>query len=329
MPSGQSLTFFIPLRTELHSIVPMYKFLVGFTPHPFARLLRKNRKPSQVPMNRFFLFRAAASAATLCLLAFPSCVSKKKYTEMTSRFEECREARATLEGDTLKYGKVTRDLREEMAFLRASASQDIQNLSGELQAKENMLQATSETLQERERRIQEMSAIIDQQNQMLSSLLGKVKDALIGFDSDELTVQMKEGKVYVSLSENLLFSSGSTQVNKEGQNALQKLAGVLAKNPDIKVMIEGHTDSIPVGQSSRFKDNWDLSVLRATSIVRILSDNGVQPAQVTAAGRGEYFPVASNESKEGRQKNRRTEIILSPDLAPLFELMSRNDSGGR
>ncbi|SDL98131.1 chemotaxis protein MotB [Catalinimonas alkaloidigena] len=280
-------------------------------------------------MNRFFLFRAAASAATLCLLAFPSCVSKKKYTEMTSRFEECREARATLEGDTLKYGKVTRDLREEMAFLRASASQDIQNLSGELQAKENMLQATSETLQERERRIQEMSAIIDQQNQMLSSLLGKVKDALIGFDSDELTVQMKEGKVYVSLSENLLFSSGSTQVNKEGQNALQKLAGVLAKNPDIKVMIEGHTDSIPVGQSSRFKDNWDLSVLRATSIVRILSDNGVQPAQVTAAGRGEYFPVASNESKEGRQKNRRTEIILSPDLAPLFELMSRNDSGGR
>ena len=265
-------------------------------------------------------------APLLLLLAVASlgaCVSKKKYVEMESRFTSCRDARSGLEGDTLRYGKQVGDLQDELSFLRASTSQDIRNLSGELVQKESRLQATEETLQERERRIREMSAIIQEQNQVLNSLLEKVRSALVGFDSDELTVNMKEGKVYVSLSENLLFSSGSTQVNKAGRDAIQKLARVLANNPEINVLIEGHTDDVPVGSSARFRDNWELSVLRATSIVHILTETGVKPAQVTAAGHGEFQPVASNQDKEGRQKNRRTEIILSPDLAPLFELMGR------
>ena len=145
-------------------------------------------------------------------------------------------------------------------------------------------------------------------------------DALVGFNASELSVAVKNGKVYVSLQEELLFPSGSAVVNKKGKEALGKLADVLNSNPDINVEIEGHTDSIPI--RGKYADNWALSVARSTAIVRILTDDyNVNPVRVTASGRSKYDPVDTNDSPEGRARNRRTEIILAPKLDELMKLI--------
>ena len=147
-----------------------------------------------------------------------------------------------------------------------------------------------------------------------------MSDALVGFNSNELTVSIKNGKVYVSLQENLLFPSGSAVVNPKGKLALGKLADVLNVNPDITVDIEGHTDSIPI--HGRYMDNWDLSTARANSIVRVLTnDYKVDPVRVIASGHSQYDPVQPNSTSEGRALNRRTEIILSPKLDELYKLL--------
>jgi chemotaxis protein MotB len=144
----------------------------------------------------------------------------------------------------------------------------------------------------------------------------------MGFENQGLAVTQKNGKVYVSLEEKLLFKSGSTVVDPKGAAALKKLSGVLEQNPDINVMIEGHTDDVPVIAGSTYKDNWDLSVLRATSIVRILLDGSkINPERLTTAGRSQYQPVEPAKTAESRQKNRRTEIILSPKLDELYKLV--------
>ena len=178
-----------------------------------------------------------------------------------------------------------------------------------------------EELNERERTINELQDMINAQNEKVQKLLSSVKDALLGFSSEELTVTEKDGKVYVAMSDKLLFESGSARVDKRGKEALAKLAEVLNKQSDIDVYIEGHTDSKPIN-TAQFKDNWDLSVIRATSVVRILTkDYGVNPLQIQPSGRGEYMPVADNESAEGRSKNRRTEIIMAPKLDKLYQML--------
>jgi chemotaxis protein MotB len=152
-------------------------------------------------------------------------------------------------------------------------------------------------------------------------------DALVNFRPEELTVSIKNGKVYVSLQESLLFPSGSAAVNPKGKEALGTLAQVLNLNPDINVSIEGHTDSIPM--KGKFEDNWALSVGRATSIVRILTDTyKVDPTRVIASGRSKYEPVDVNETPEGRARNRRTEIILSPKLDELMKLLETPATAG-
>lgn len=251
------------------------------------------------------------------------CVSSKKFKELEARYNSCSDARVALEADTLQTNNQYRRLQEEKAALETTASSDIAALSGQLNEKESTLQEQQRTLREREARLRELEGLVEKQQATLKNLLGRVQNALGGFGSDELTVQMREGRVYVSLSENLLFKSGRTDVDPKGADALQKLAQELARNPDITVMIEGHTDDVPIRRSARFEDNWDLSVLRATSIVRILNDNGVSPQQTVASGRGEYAPVASNDDQAGRSQNRRTEIILSPQLEELYELMGQ------
>jgi chemotaxis protein MotB len=150
-------------------------------------------------------------------------------------------------------------------------------------------------------------------------------NALVGFKSNELTVSIKNGKVYVSLQENLLFPSGSAVVNPKGKDALGKLAEVLNQNTDITVDIEGHTDSIPI--HGKYQDNWDLSLARAASIVRILTtDYKVDPTRIIASGHSQYDPVQPNITPEGRQQNRRTDIILSPKLDELYKLLQTPDA---
>ena len=268
----------------------------------------------------------------LCLLiAVTSCVSKKKYMvaengrlaalsservlnrnlgQQKDEIAKLKQQITDLMSDTTRLGQAIRDYRKSL----------YSNLSE--QEKLNMLlKEKMEKLAEREATINKLQAEVDAQNARLQSLLNSVKDALLGFSSDELTVTEKNGKIYVAMSDKLLFESGSAQVNKQGKEALGKLAEVLKKQHDIDVFIEGHTDNKPI-KTVQFKDNWDLSVVRATSVVRILTkDYGVNPLQILPCGRGEFMPVDNNESVEGRAHNRRTEIIMAPKLDKLMDIL--------
>ena len=268
----------------------------------------------------------------LCLLiAVTSCVSKKKYMvaengrlaalsrervlnrnlgQQKDEIAKLKQQITDLMSDTTRLGQAIRDYRKSL----------YSNLSE--QEKLNMLlKEKMEKLAEREATINKLQAEVDAQNARLQSLLNSVKDALLGFSSDELTVTEKNGKIYVAMSDKLLFESGSAQVNKQGKEALGKLAEVLKKQHDIDVIIEGHTDNKPI-KTVQFKDNWDLSVVRATSVVRILTkDYGVNPLQILPCGRGEFMPVDNNESVEGRAHNRRTEIIMAPKLDKLMDIL--------
>ena len=268
----------------------------------------------------------------LCLLiAVTSCVSKKKYMvaengrlaalsrervlnrnlgQQKDEIAKLKQQITDLMSDTTRLGQAIRDYRKSL----------YSNLS-EQEKLNILLKEKMEKLAEREATINKLQAEVDAQNARLQSLLNSVKDALLGFSSDELTVTEKNGKIYVAMSDKLLFESGSAQVNKQGKEALGKLAEVLKKQHDIDVFIEGHTDNKPI-KTVQFKDNWDLSVVRATSVVRILTkDYGVNPLQILPCGRGEFMPVDNNESVEGRAHNRRTEIIMAPKLDKLMDIL--------
>ncbi len=216
-----------------------------------------------------------------------------------------------LMNDTTQMGKGLRNYQS----LLANSNSENQRLTAQLSEKNQLLG-------ERDKTISQLQKVINDQNQRVKSLLDNVKGALNGFSSDELTVREEGGKVYVAMSDKLLFESGSANVNELGKQALGKLAEVLNKQTDIDIYIEGHTDSIPI-HTAIFQDNWDLSVIRSTSVVRILTETyDVSPLQIQPCGRGEFKPVDTNATPEGRAKNRRTEIIIAPKLDKLYELLN-------
>jgi chemotaxis protein MotB len=180
-------------------------------------------------------------------------------------------------------------------------------------------------LYQRELKLRELQDILAKKDSTVRVLKNTVANALMGFKDKGMTVTMKNGKVYVSLEEQLLFATGSAVVDKKGAEAIKQLGTVLEKNPDINILIEGHTDNVPLKGEGYMKDNWDLSVNRATSVVRILtSNNKINPKRLTAAGRSEYVPIELGNTKEARQKNRRIEIILTPKLDELFKVIESN-----
>lgn len=190
--------------------------------------------------------------------------------------------------------------------------------------KVNLDQLTIE-LKKREARVAELESILKSKDDAVNALKKKLSGALFGFEGKGLTITQKNGKVYVSMDENLLFASGSTKVEKKGVDALKEVAKVLEQNAEINILIEGHTDDVPMVGKGDIKDNWDLSVIRATAIVKIITQNStVDPHRLTAAGRGEYSPLDSEKSVEARKKNRRTEIILTPKLDELFKVLESN-----
>jgi chemotaxis protein MotB len=214
-------------------------------------------------------------------------------------------------------GKLQGDLSEQQKRLISARE--------ELEATRRRNEELASNLQERERRVNELEKLIAEKEKAVSQLRKKVSDALLNFKENDLTIEVRNGKVYVSLAEQLLFKSGSTQVDPKGQKALQQLAGVLKDSRDINILVEGHTDNVPMSKGTAcMGDNWDLSVLRATSIVEILQKSGVGPDRITAAGRGEHVPITANTTADGRAKNRRTEIILTPKLDELFQLLESN-----
>jgi len=200
----------------------------------------------------------------------------------------------------------------------------LKKMAAALNLKESRLNEMNSTLKEREMRVAELENVLSKKDSAVKALKTMVSAALLGFENDGLTVTQKNGKVYVSLEEQLLFASGSTIVDKKGESALKQLSGVLEKNTDINVLIEGHTDNVPI-KGGVIKDNWDLSVQRATAVVRIITTNSrVAPVRLTAAGRGEYQPVDVASTPEARKKNRRIEIILTPKLDELFQVLGSN-----
>lgn len=270
------------------------------------------------PMKRIVKFFCLALLATALMT---SCVAKKKYKDLQAqKLKVDDQYEALLNKWTVlntKYDSLTakyKDLEKKKKELIETSQTAQEKLNAELQTKIDLLE-------ESQKRITELQALIDKQKKSTEDLLAKIKGALTGFTSDELTVEMKDGKVYVSLSEKLLFKSGSAVVDKKGKEALAKVGEVLAKQTDVDIVIEGHTDSIPI-KTDYFKDNWDLSVMRATSIVRILTkDYKVDPKQIIPSGRADNLSVADNSTTEGRAKNRRTEIILSPKISDLIKLL--------
>jgi chemotaxis protein MotB len=253
----------------------------------------------------------------------------EKINDMNDQMREMMNDTATL-GE--KYRKSLADYHElndlydqtvqQNRLLLSKSSNERLALLDSLKKQQGELKKKEDELAAREQKVKELQSLLARQDSATNALRQKIQQALLGFEKSDLTVEQKNGKVYVSMAEKLLFASGSTEVNPKGKQALLKVADVLKKNRDISIAVEGHTDNVPISTAS-IKDNWDLSVLRATSVIRILTDAGVDAKQITASGRGEFFPVASNSNAEGKAKNRRTEIILTPNYEELAKLLGQ------
>ena len=256
-------------------------------------------------------------------------------TTLQNELEFLNRENQRLKGEYEILKKESIDLQAKFGALYTDKGQDaqmynqrIREKEAELEAKELQIAKNEALLSQRERELAEREASIielqrriDRQDSITRSINDALRNALVGFQSDEVSIEMRDGKVYLSLSNKLLFKSGSVDIEAKGKDAIRILAEVLKKNPEIDVMVEGHTDNVPI-KTAMYKDNWDLSVARAITIVRMLTSSyGVTPTRLTAAGRGEYMPKASNDNADGRALNRRTEIILTPNLEKILKII--------
>ncbi len=247
------------------------------------------------------------------------------YNRMSAKYTELQNAQEDLiKGNVKETQKILSELQEAQANLQKKEDL-LRQLEQNLDAKKTSLDELTFELDKRNARLAELENILNAQKKLVQDLKSKVSEALLGFENNGLTVTMKNGKVYVSLDEKLLFKSASWDIDANGKNALKKLAGVLEKNPDIQITIEGHTDNVPYNPgNSQLKDNWDLSTKRATSVIRVLLEGSkIDAKRLTASGRSQYLPVDDRNTPDARQKNRRTEIILTPDLTELYQLINK------
>lgn len=276
--------------------------------------------------------RLVYAALAFLMLGTSSCVTKKKYllaengrldalareAELKKQLIDSRAENDLLNENLTRLRKDTAEMRRNIRSYKEMLSANM----GEQDKLNELLTKKMQELDERERTINQLQDMMTSLNDKVQNILKGVKEALMGFSSDELSVREENGKIYVALSDKLLFQSGSATVDKRGKEALAKLASVLNQQKDVDVNIQGHTDTKPI-HTARFADNWDLSVIRATSVVRILTtEYGVSPLQIEPSGKGEFVPVADNESAEGRSKNRRTEIIIAPKLDELLKIIN-------
>ena len=259
-------------------------------------------------------FHISIFLVAIGVLSLSSCVSKGKLLASEGRVHKLQNDSSVTHSLLDECSASVKDLQEQRKMLQ-NANAASQNDLKDLTSKSKM------TIAEQARRLAHLQNLIQAQKDAMNKLKKTIGDALINFKADELSVYIKDGKVYVSLQEKLLFKSGSDVVDPKGREALGSLAQVLNNTPDINVMIEGHTDTVPI-KKEKFQDNWALSTARATAIVRILTkDYMVNAHSIIASGRGEFSPVKVNDTDAGRAANRRTEIILSPNLNELFKLL--------
>lgn len=257
---------------------------------------------------------------SLFALFLTSCVSTKKYQAALDREQSLLSQNTQLNDEVVRLRNQVENLQKDNARLISQIDEALKKYS-EASGQANL---TQKQLEEEQKRLLELRRLLQQQRDAVENLRKKMADALVGFNSNELSVFTKNGRVYVSMQESLLFPSGSAVVNEKGKAALQTVAQALNNNPDINVVVEGHTDSIPIRRT--FEDNWALSVARATSIVRLLTNTyAVDPVRVTASGRSYFEPVDTNSTPEGRARNRRTEIILAPKLDQILQLLEQTN----
>jgi len=255
--------------------------------------------------------------------------TKSEYEKANENYENLKKTYDLMVDQNSKESAKSKSATEKLMKQLQKTQEDLQNqedalraLEGSLLKKEEALKKLTADLEAREKRVKELEDMINKKDERLAAIKKKLKDALLGFENNGLTIEQKNGKVYVSLDESLLFASGSYAVGERGTDALKKLAKVLETNTDINIVVEGHTDNVPLKSKGDIEDNWDLSVKRATSVVKIMTKNSkVDPKRLTAAGRGEYLPLDLSNTTEGRKKNRRIEVILTPKLDELFQLL--------
>jgi chemotaxis protein MotB len=248
-----------------------------------------------------------------------------EFNKISARYDELQNAQeALIRGNVKETQKLLTELQAAQENLQKKEDL-LRQLEQNLDLKKTSLDELTFELDKRNARLVELENILDAQKKVVQDLKSKVSEALLGFENNGLTVTMKNGKVYVSLDEKLLFKSASWDIDANGKNALKKLAGVLERNPGIQVTIEGHTDNVPYNPGSgQLRDNWDLSVKRATTVVRVLIEGSkIDPMRLTASGRSEYLPVETGNTTDARQKNRRTDIVLTPDLTELYRLIDK------
>lgn len=239
--------------------------------------------------------KAVGIIASLALMT--SCISKKKYEEAMTR--------AAAEKSAL-----------ESALSQSRAEND--QLKGEFAALESNLSMSKQE-------ITALSATIAKNSEKIEMLKDAIAEAFEVYDPNAVQVELRNGKLYITMANSILFDAGSDKLAKESQQAITTLASVLTNNPEMNLSIEGHTDNDPVKvQRARFGDNWGLSVARAAAVVRILESNGVAPSRLTASGKGDTQPVASNDTEEGKDANRRTEFVISPDIDGLYKMYKSN-----
>lgn len=312
------------------------------------------------------------SILVLTLVLTTSCVSKKIYTDLESKYATLKKENRTLSDDNETLTDALNDAKNALSKLEKSyddvlaqrnklqsdydattsnldnlkASYDAleknssasiaenskknRELLAQLEAKEQALAAENarleklkQELESRSQRVAELEYVIASKDAAMTKLKDAISKALTNFEGKGLTVEQRNGKVYVSMENKLLFQSGSWAVGANGKEAVKQLGSVLADNPEIAILIEGHTDNVPYKGNDQLSGNWDLSTKRATAIVNILRENPtIKPENLTAAGRGEFAPIASNDDAEGKAKNRRIEVILTPKLDEISKLLN-------
>ena len=247
---------------------------------------------------------------------------QNKYDELNTAYDLLVSQNSRQLSEKAKETKRLLEQLEEAQSKLLTKEDELNKLSQDLQKKERELNKAQKDLDDRSARVSELEKIIHQKDSLVTAIKNKVQKALTGLEGDGLTIEQRNGKIYISLEEDLLFASGKYIVNQTGVSALNTLSAALASQQDLEILVEGHTDNVKGSGKGVIKDNWDLSVMRATSVVKILLDNkGLNPLQLTAAGRGEHNPIATNESVEGRKMNRRIEMIISPNLDDLYDIL--------
>ncbi len=291
--------------------------------------------------------------ATVSSLLLFSCVSSKKFktaqaeiqslqskqTQLQGDLNNCNDAKAelgrqktTLEGDNASLHNKISDLNKQIDFLKAnntSALKQLEDLSVISASQAESIRKSMENIGAKDAYIQTLQQQMAHKDSLNMALVMNLKGAVGNMDDEDINIKVDKGVVYIDISDKLLFKSGRYEVTSQAKTVLGKVAAVLKNQPDIEFMVEGHTDNVPYVGGGVLADNWDLSVKRATTIVKMLQKQyGLDPAKMAAAGRGEYKPVADNSTKEGKAANRRTRIVILPQLDQFFKLLEPNGNGG-